>query len=182
MIGMVLVTHGRLADEFIAALEHIVGKQKGVRGICIGAEDDMEKRRKEILDSVASVEEGLARTLGIQVGNRLDFRIAGQELAILDDARFPVGMADHLVDAHVAIHCLLRDELGAPEFYTGGGKLVFVGGAMAKVGADVLAQAVRAGMRDEHTVRPAAVSLSQATERGAIYRPEEVRVMAKIAP
>ena len=58
MIGMVLVTHGRLADEFIAALEHIVGKQKGVRGICIGAEDDMEKRRKEILDSVAAVDEG----------------------------------------------------------------------------------------------------------------------------
>jgi len=58
MIGMVLVTHGRLAEEFIAALEHIVGKQKGVRAICIGAEDDMEKRRKEILDSVAAVEEG----------------------------------------------------------------------------------------------------------------------------
>ena len=58
MIGMVLVTHGRLAEEFIAALEHIVGKQKGVRAICIGPEDDMEKRRKEILDSVAAVEEG----------------------------------------------------------------------------------------------------------------------------
>ena len=58
MIGMVLVTHGRLAEEFIAALEHIVGKQKGVRAICIGPEDDMEKRRKEILESVAAVEEG----------------------------------------------------------------------------------------------------------------------------
>ena len=58
MIGMVLVTHGRLAEEFIAALEHIVGKQKGVRAVCIGAEDDMEKRRKEILDGVAAVEEG----------------------------------------------------------------------------------------------------------------------------
>ena len=81
---------------------------------------------------------------------------------------------------HAEAH-IERDELGAPEFYTGGGKLVLVGGAMAKVGADVLAQAVRAGMRDEHTVRPAAVSISQATERGAIYRPEEVRAIAKMA-
>jgi PTS system mannose-specific IIA component len=58
MIGMVLVTHGRLAEEFIAALEHIVGKQKSVRAVCIGADDDMEKRRKDILDSVAAVDEG----------------------------------------------------------------------------------------------------------------------------
>ena len=58
MIGMVLVTHGRLAEEFIAALEHIVGKQKSVRSVCIGPEDDVEKRRKEILDNVAAVDEG----------------------------------------------------------------------------------------------------------------------------
>jgi PTS system mannose-specific IIA component len=58
MIGMVLVTHGRLAEEFIAALEHIVGKQKGIRAICIGPEDDMEKRRREILESVAAVDDG----------------------------------------------------------------------------------------------------------------------------
>ncbi len=58
MIGMVLVTHGRLAVEFIAALEHIVGKQNGVRAVCIGPEDDVESRRKEILESVAAVDEG----------------------------------------------------------------------------------------------------------------------------
>jgi len=58
MIGMVLVTHGRLADEFIAALEHVVGPQKNVRSVCIGPDDDMEARRKEILDSVAAVDEG----------------------------------------------------------------------------------------------------------------------------
>ena len=58
MIGMVLVTHGRLAEEFIAALEHIVGKQKSVRAVCIGPDDDVEKRRKEILDSVAAVDDG----------------------------------------------------------------------------------------------------------------------------
>jgi mannose PTS system EIIA component len=58
MIGMVLVTHGRLAAEFIAALEHVVGPQQRIAAVCIGAEDDMEQRRRDILDSVAKVEEG----------------------------------------------------------------------------------------------------------------------------
>ena len=58
MIGLVLVTHGRLAAEFIAALEHVVGPQQRVAAVCIGAEDDMEQRRRDILDSVAKVEEG----------------------------------------------------------------------------------------------------------------------------
>jgi mannose PTS system EIIA component len=58
MIGMVLVTHGRLASEFIAALEHVVGPQRNVAAVCIGPEDDMELRRKEILDSVARVDDG----------------------------------------------------------------------------------------------------------------------------
>jgi mannose PTS system EIIA component len=58
MIGMVLVTHGRLADEFIEALEHVVGKQEQVSTVCIGPDDDMEQRRKDILDSVAAVDQG----------------------------------------------------------------------------------------------------------------------------
>ena len=58
MIGMVLVTHGRLAAEFIAALEHVVGPQTNIAAICIGPEDDMEQRRQDILDSIAKVEAG----------------------------------------------------------------------------------------------------------------------------
>jgi PTS system mannose-specific IIA component len=58
MIGMVLVTHGRLAVEFIAALEHVVGPQLNIAAVCIGPDDDMEQRRREILDSVAKVNEG----------------------------------------------------------------------------------------------------------------------------
>ncbi len=60
MIGMVLVTHGNLALELIAAMEHVVGKQEKVAPVCIGPEDDMEMRRQNILDSVKSVtsEEG----------------------------------------------------------------------------------------------------------------------------
>ncbi|MCK5296715.1 MAG: PTS sugar transporter subunit IIA [Alphaproteobacteria bacterium] len=58
MIGMVLVTHGRLAEEFVAALEHVVGSQANIATVCIGPDDDMEKRRTDILESVAGVDEG----------------------------------------------------------------------------------------------------------------------------
>ena len=58
MIGMVLVTHGRLAAEFIAALEHVVGPQERVASVCIGPDDDMEQRRQDILRSVAEVDDG----------------------------------------------------------------------------------------------------------------------------
>lgn len=58
MIGLVLVTHGKLAREFIAAMEHVVGPQKNVASVCIGPDDDMEQRRQEIIDSVAKVDQG----------------------------------------------------------------------------------------------------------------------------
>jgi mannose PTS system EIIA component len=58
MIGIVVVSHGRLAEEFIAALEHIVGPQENLCAVCIGADDDMERRRRDILDSVAKVDTG----------------------------------------------------------------------------------------------------------------------------
>lgn len=58
MIGMVLVTHGRLAEELIAALEHVVGAQVNISAICIGPDDDMEQRRAHILECVAKAEEG----------------------------------------------------------------------------------------------------------------------------
>lgn len=58
MIGLVLVTHGRLAAEFIAAMEHVVGHQPAVEAICIGADDDMEARRADIAAAVARVDAG----------------------------------------------------------------------------------------------------------------------------
>ncbi|WP_037492564.1 PTS sugar transporter subunit IIA [Sneathiella glossodoripedis] len=58
MIGMVLVTHGRLAEEFVAATEHVVGPQDQVRAISIGPDDDMEQRRNDILKAVSEVETG----------------------------------------------------------------------------------------------------------------------------
>ena len=58
MIGLVIVTHGRLAEEFVFAMEHVVGPQEQVMPICIGPEDDMEKRRKDILAACGRVDTG----------------------------------------------------------------------------------------------------------------------------
>ena len=58
MIGLVIVTHGRLADELIAALEHVVGAQQAIKGINIGPEDNMELRRQDIIDAVTDADQG----------------------------------------------------------------------------------------------------------------------------
>jgi PTS system mannose-specific IIA component len=58
MIGMVLVTHGHLATEFRAAMEHVVGPQKQVETISIGPDDDIEQRRKDIVAAVGQVDSG----------------------------------------------------------------------------------------------------------------------------
>lgn len=57
MIGLVLVTHGQLASQFVAAMEHVVGPQTHVVSICIGPDDDMEQRRKDILEAVDAVDQ-----------------------------------------------------------------------------------------------------------------------------
>ena len=58
MIGLVLVTHGRLAAEFVTAMEHVVGPQEGIVPICIGPDDDMEARRADIAEAVHQVDDG----------------------------------------------------------------------------------------------------------------------------
>ena len=58
MIGLVLVTHGRLAIELVSALEHVVGPQENVATVCIGPDDYMEQRRSEIVTKAAEVEAG----------------------------------------------------------------------------------------------------------------------------
>ena len=58
MIGLVLVTHGDLAREFVSAMEHVVGPQEGVEAVCIGPDDDMERRRADILEAVQRVDDG----------------------------------------------------------------------------------------------------------------------------
>lgn len=58
MIGLVVVTHGRLAEEFLSAAEHVVGPQERVKAVSIGPDDDMEKRRQDILEAAKEVDGG----------------------------------------------------------------------------------------------------------------------------
>lgn len=58
MIGLVLVTHGQLANEFRHAVEHVVGPQENFETVAIGADDDMEQRRRDIVDAVERVNTG----------------------------------------------------------------------------------------------------------------------------
>ncbi|MEY2943005.1 MAG: hypothetical protein RLY97_1019 [Pseudomonadota bacterium] len=58
MIGLVLVTHGNLADEFVHVMEHVVGSQEAVKTVCIGPNDDMERRRKDIAEAIKLVDSG----------------------------------------------------------------------------------------------------------------------------
>lgn len=79
-------------------------------------------------------------------------------------------------EAHIAV-----DECGAPEFYSGGAKLVLVDGASAKVSAKALKDAVARNTRDIHAIVPAVVSISQTTERGAVYSPAEIAALGEVA-
>jgi PTS system mannose-specific IIA component len=58
MIGLILVTHGKLADEFVRAMEHVVGAQTQTATICIEPSDDIERRRSEIAEAIADVDQG----------------------------------------------------------------------------------------------------------------------------
>ena len=58
MIGLVLVTHGKLATEFVTAMEHVVGPQPAVIAVCIGADDDMETRRADIARAIIEADSG----------------------------------------------------------------------------------------------------------------------------
>ena len=58
MIGLILVTHGKLAEEFVAAMQHVVGRQEAVKTVCIGPNDDMEARRADIAAAIGKVDSG----------------------------------------------------------------------------------------------------------------------------
>jgi mannose PTS system EIIA component len=58
MIGLILVTHGRLAEQFVTAMEHVVGSQGALETVCIGPHDDVERRRQDIADAILRVDSG----------------------------------------------------------------------------------------------------------------------------
>ncbi|TVQ28931.1 MAG: PTS sugar transporter subunit IIA [Geminicoccaceae bacterium] len=81
MIGLVLVTHGRLALEFLAAMEHVVGPQEQIRTVCIGPDDDMEQRRGDILAAANEVDSGAGAVLVTDMfgGTPSNLAISGME-------------------------------------------------------------------------------------------------------
>ena len=87
MIGVVLVTHGRLAQEFIDALVHVVGPQEDMVAVCIGPDDDMERRRREIVESVAAVETGQGVVLLTDMFGGTPSNLA---ISVLDQGRIEV--------------------------------------------------------------------------------------------
>ena len=87
MIGIVLVTHGNLAREFLAALEHVVGPQQCTSAVCIGADDDMEKRRAEILERARACDTGDGVILLTDMFGGTPSNLA---ISIIDQARIEV--------------------------------------------------------------------------------------------
>jgi mannose PTS system EIIA component len=87
MIGMVLVTHGRLAAEFVNALEHVVGKQEQIAAVCIAPDDDMEERRSEIVEAIARMDSGSGVVLLTDMFGGTPSNLA---ISIMDRARVEV--------------------------------------------------------------------------------------------
>ncbi len=87
MIGLVLVTHGRLALEFIEALEHIVGPQSNIAAVCIGPDDDPKERRKEIIARVKAADEGQGVVLLTDMFGGTPSNLA---MSVLDQGRVEV--------------------------------------------------------------------------------------------
>jgi len=133
MIGLVLVTHGKLADEFRSAIEHVVGPQEQVATICIGPDDDIEQRRNDIVDAIRNVDSGKGVILltdmfggtpsnlaiSVMEQNRVEV-IAGMNLPLLIklvSVRKEHAMQDALIEAqdsgrkyiHVASHVLAAE-------------------------------------------------------------------------
>lgn len=87
MIGLLLVTHGNLAREFVSAMEHVVGPQAQVATVCIGPEDDMEERRQEILDKAIKVDSGAGVVIVTDMFGGTPSNLA---ISLLDRARVEV--------------------------------------------------------------------------------------------
>jgi PTS system mannose-specific IIA component len=95
MIGLVIVTHGRLAAELLAAMEHVMGPQEAVRTVCVGPEDDLESRRLEVGDCIDDVDRGagvilLADMFGGTPSNLCVAHMARPNVEVLGGVNLPM--------------------------------------------------------------------------------------------
>ena len=116
MIGLVIVTHGRLAQEFVYAMEHVVGPQASVAAICIGPEDDMERRRQDILTACGRVETGSGVILLTDMFGGTPSNLA---ISVMDQTRAEVIAGLNLPMliklASVRTRCSLEDAVAAAQ-------------------------------------------------------------------
>jgi len=114
MIGMILVTHGRLAEELRSAMEHVVGAQRNVNTVCIGPDDDLENRRAEIEACIRQCDTGdgvvlLTDMFGGTPSNLAISMMERQNVEVIAGVNLPmlvklakVRSSEPLVDA---VHC-----------------------------------------------------------------------------
>lgn len=156
--------------------------------------DNLAGVHPRVLEAIARVAGGTAPAYGEDaMTTRVERRFA--ELFERDCAVFLVatGTASNslalaaLCPPHGAIYChadahILVDECSAPEFYTGGARLVGIDGVEGKIDpAGLEPWLERATMRGIHGLKPAGISLTNATEAGTVYRPEEVAAVSRFA-
>ncbi|MDX2209120.1 MAG: PTS sugar transporter subunit IIA [Sphingopyxis sp.] len=87
MLGLVLVTHGRLAEEFVTAMEHVVGAQRAIATVCIGPNDNMEARRAEIAEAIRKVDGGRGVIILTDLFGGTPSNLA---ISLMDSGRFEV--------------------------------------------------------------------------------------------
>ena len=154
--------------------------------------DNVAGASPEILAALAACNDGAAPSYGAdEISARVEERLTAlfeHEVAVflvstgtaanaLSLAAFtpPWGAVLCHAESHIEV-----DECGAPEFYSGGAKLVHVAGTDARVDPDALREKTRLGAGDVHSVQPACVSITQATELGTLYSLEQTRAIGAI--
>jgi threonine aldolase len=183
----VLITAAPVGDCYVDP------SQLGARPVNF-ASDNVSNAAPEILAAIASANVGTALPYGEDTWTeRLQTRMQGlfehpatvvpvatgtaANALILATMAAPWGAIYCHADAHINI-----DECGSPEFYSGGAKIVPLAGIHGKISPTALADALRrAGAGDVHRVQPAALSISQPTELGTVYSPQEIRALADLA-
>ena len=134
MIGIVIVTHGRLAQEIISAMEHMVGPQTHLRAVCIGPEDDIERRRREIAAAAKSVDMGDGVVLVTDMYGGTPCNLA---LTLLDRGRIEVLAGANLpsliklvdVRAKLPLDDAVKEAIEAGRKYMRAGSADLAGGA-----------------------------------------------------
>jgi threonine aldolase len=157
------------------------------------ASDNVYGVHPKILASLSEVNDGTAPSYGgDDWSKRAEARL--REVFETEVAAFLVttgtaanGLAlQAIVPGHGAIFChaeahVAVDECNAPEFFTGGAKLLALQGAAGKIAPDTITRTLKGFIRGEHDPKPAAISIANATELGTVYSPGEIAALSKVA-